>query len=89
MKNVNYDKDIIINFLKCNGFIETDDNLWANDYCCVEIRDDDLAVCNNDGLCVYSSDLSIYWLLGVLIWKRFIDFEYKKATLSLINTHNP
>lgn len=74
-KHLNSVKDILIK----NGFIENG-NKFSNGLCSViinEVGDDGFyEVINNEGS-MFSSSLSIYWLIGVLIYYNYID-NFKK-----------
>jgi len=64
----------IIRFLKRNGFNRMETNSYANGVCnVVEEGNAYYAVSNNAGDTIYSKDLNIYWLIGVLIYCGYID----------------
>jgi len=67
----------IIDFLQLNGFERTEKSSYVNDLCNVVIENDHYAVANNVGATQYSSDLNIYWLIGVLTYYGFISRMYK------------
>ena len=68
----------VIGFLKANGFKKIEPGSYVNDICNVVIRDGQYAVSNNNGDAVYSKDLSIYWLIGVLTYYGYMDKNYKQ-----------
>lgn len=57
---------------------------YANEMCSVKICDDSptaslyFAVADNDGMAMYSQNINIYWLIGVLTYQGYIDKNYKK-----------
>jgi len=68
----------VIDFLKRNGFEEIEPNSFVNDRGCnVVIEDKEYAVADTEGYVDYSNDLNIYWLVGYLTWRGFIDKNYK------------
>lgn len=73
----------IISFLKRNGFERMDEpKHYANEKCSVVIESDEkgkhyYAVANNNGDTVYSKDINIYWLTGILLWFGYIDHLVK------------
>jgi len=70
--------EAVIDFLKRNGFKEIELNSFVNDRGCdVFIGYKGYAVANSEGDVMYSQDLNIYWLVGVLTWRGFIDKNYK------------
>lgn len=70
----------VIGFLIKNGFDRMETNSYANDKCNVVINNNGgyYAVANNLGDVMYSNDLTIYWLIGVLTYYDYIDKNYKK-----------
>jgi hypothetical protein len=72
----------IHDFLKLNGFNKThtiliDSTIYSNGKCTVAISPSNYIVGVNGHL-LYSDDLNIYWLIGVLTYSGFIDKEYKQ-----------
>ena len=63
-------------FLKLNGFTKGK-QCFYNDMCCVVIHKDHYEIDRLDGR-VYSDNLSIYWLIGVLTYYNLIDKNYKQ-----------
>lgn len=68
----------VIAFLKRNGFERMEKKSYANKVCNVLIMEDYYAVANNEGYTIYSTDLSIYWLIGVLTYYGYIHQCYIK-----------
>jgi hypothetical protein len=66
----------VIKFLKLNGFKKIETNSYANDRCNVVLEKDSYAVANNSGDAMYSKDLNIYWLIGVLTYYNYMDKNY-------------
>lgn len=66
----------VIDFLKINGFERTELGKYANNKCQVVITSNNYEVANNRGDTMYSKDHSIYWLIGVLTYHRFMQKEY-------------
>lgn len=66
----------VIDFLKMNGFKSMELGSYANDKCNVVITPNNYEVANNNGDVVYSKDHSIYWLIGVLTYYRYIPKDY-------------
>jgi len=64
-------------FLKANGFKEIESNSFANENCNVVVEDGYYLVSNNYGYEMFSADLNIYWLIGVLTWFDYIPKNYK------------
>jgi hypothetical protein len=66
-------------FLEKNGFnYDEVHNYYYNDKCKVSNRWESYVVAiNNSGL-MYSQDLNIYWLIGVLTYYGLIDKNYKQ-----------
>lgn len=63
-------------FLKKNGFEEIDD-LYANDKCAVVVHSKYYQVVFfEDGGCMCSEDLNIYWLIGVLTYYGLLNKNY-------------
>lgn len=63
-------------FLLMNGFEKAKQNLFRNKLCYVEIFDDYYSVQDKSEGVMYSKDLNIYWLIGVLTYYNFIDKNY-------------
>jgi hypothetical protein len=72
----------LIDFLEKNGFVQNSDGTWFNgissvrvdDICYrVECFDQDFG---EDGV-MFSTDLNIYWLIGVLTYYNLIEKDYK------------
>ncbi len=74
----------VINFLLANGFELSEKNSYGNGICNVVIEEDHYAVANNDGDAMYSKDLNIYWLIGVLTYYGYMSKNYKQ--FSVINS---
>lgn len=70
--------DQIIKFLELNG-LEYKNGSWENDKCIVTIQDDHYHLTFKDSLewNMFSNDLNIYWLVGVLTWYDLIDKNFK------------
>lgn len=66
-----------IPFLEINGFEKMEENSYANEFCNVVITDDGYEVADNQGYTMYSTDLNIYWLIGYLIYNKFINANFK------------
>lgn len=71
----------VIKFLTENGFesFGTSGNTFKNDKCIVTINIEleYYSVANKDNERMYSPDLNIYWLIGVLTYYGYIDKNYK------------
>jgi len=67
-----------IDFLKRNGFRQKGElpNVLINDKCEVRIYDAQYEVESPEGV-MYSTTLSIYWLIGLLTHRGYIQKEYK------------
>lgn len=66
-------------FLLKNGFTVLEkDRSYANEFCNVVIEDDCYAVANNEGNTMYSVDLNIYWLIGILTYYGYLNKNYKQ-----------
>ena len=63
-------------FLKNNGFKKTG-NVYMNDKCTITISDH-YCIMNLQRDTIYSDDLDIYWLVGILTWYGYIDKNYVK-----------
>lgn len=61
-----------IPFLERNGFSKIDEGSYANDLCNVVITEDGYEVADNQGNAAYSKDLNIYWLIGYLVYNKFM-----------------
>lgn len=66
-------------FLILNGFEKIEKNSFTNDLCNVTIEKDHYAVADNQGNTMYSDNLKIYWLIGILTYFRFIGKNYNQA----------
>jgi hypothetical protein len=67
----------VINFLLLNGFYLTkDSNNYYNGLCQVIINQDNYEVKTGEGS-IYSKDLNIYWIIGLLTWNNYIPKNYK------------
>lgn len=67
-------------FLINNGFTIGDDvNSYANEQCnvVISISNEQYEVANNLGDVMYSENLNIYWLIGVLTYYNLIDRNYE------------
>lgn len=72
MKN----KDIH-DFLILNGFEKLEKDSYVNEFCNIVIEEDHYAVADNTGGVMYSKDLQIYWLIGVLTYYGYMSKNYK------------
>jgi hypothetical protein len=63
-------------FLCKNGF-EDNGRGYFNEYCVVIVNDDHYCVEMDQGH-MYSNDLSIYWLIGVLTYGGLMDKNYNQ-----------
>ena len=70
-------KDVIA-FLKKNGFKRIEKNSYANNMCNVVISKTGYEVANNNGDTMYSENLQIYWLIGMLTYYGFMDKNYNQ-----------
>ena len=68
----------IKDFLLNNGFKESYEDFFENELCSITIIDGYYHVKNNDGCSMYSSNLNIYWLIGVLTYYGYMDKNYKQ-----------
>jgi hypothetical protein len=68
----------IVSFLKKNGFKRMEKNSYANDQCNVVITKTSFEVADNDGCTLYSSNLSLFWLIGTLTYFELINKNYIK-----------
>ena len=68
------------NWLLLNGFKEMEKNSYANDFCNVVINEEDecYEMADADGNVMYSPNLNIYWLVGILTWHDYIPRNYRK-----------
>ncbi len=68
----------VIEFLEKNGFALTEPifSVYSNYKCEIIIHKDHYTVINRDGM-LYSTDLNIYWLIGVLTYYNYMDKNYK------------
>lgn len=67
----------IHDFLILNGFEKLEKGSYANEFCNVVIEEDHYAVADNTGGAMYSKDLQIYWLIGVLTYYGYMSKNYK------------
>lgn len=67
-----------IAFLKKNGFKRIERNSYANSMCNVVIDLWNYSVADNTGNTMYSKDLNIYWLIGVLTYYGYMDKNYNQ-----------
>ena len=67
-----------IAFLKKNGFKKMEQNSYANEFCNIVLEKNHYVVTNNSWGTMYSNDLNIYWLIGVLTYYDFMNKDYKK-----------
>jgi hypothetical protein len=67
-----------IEFLKRNGFRQKGvlENVLTNDKCEVRIYDAQYEIEDERGV-LYSDNLNIYWLIGALTYRGFMNKEYK------------
>ena len=65
-------------FLKANGFKKIEASNYKNDRCNIVIKGWYYAITNNNGDEIYSHDLNIYWLIGVLTYYGHINKDYKQ-----------
>jgi len=70
----------IHDFLKHSGFDQTSENSFTNSKCKVTIIGNNTAsahyeVKTEEGS-MYSNDINIYWLIGVLTYYNYIDRNY-------------
>lgn len=70
-------KNPIITFLKLNGFTKHKDGTLSNNKIKIIINKKNYTLITNDGAEMYSNDLNIYWLIGVLTYYDLIDKNYK------------
>ena len=72
--------EYVYNFLVKNGFeisISNDfDYIFTNEKCKVKINETHYSVQTNDSI-MYSDNLNIYWLIGVLTYYNYMDRNYK------------
>jgi hypothetical protein len=66
----------LTDFLLKNGFTEYGDNGYKNQSCTITIIDDTYHVKNTTGDTMYSKDLNLYWLIGVLTYYGFMKKDY-------------
>lgn len=69
----------VVKFLKNNGFKSMELGSYANDKCNVVITSNNYEVADNRGDAIYSKDHSIYWLIGVLTYYRYIPKVYNDS----------
>jgi len=69
--------DDIGKFLEANGFYKRGDNMFENAHCHVTILNDcyEITDYEDDGI-MYSRDLNIYWLIGMLTYYGYMKKEY-------------
>lgn len=73
----------VCEFLEKNGFEKRFDyvmgeNIYIRGRCSVCIRDRYYKVIDKDHDVMYSDDLNIYWLIGVLTYYGYMDKNYKQ-----------
>jgi len=66
----------VIDFLNKNGFKKIEKNSYANNKCNVVINKLGYEVANNNGDAFYSSNLNIYWLIGILTYYGYMKKDY-------------
>lgn len=66
----------VIDFLKRNGFKRMEKNSYANEMCNVVIQKDHYEVADNEGGTMYSQNLQIYWLIGMLTYRGLMSKDY-------------
>lgn len=65
-------------FLVRNGLKRKSNNIFVNTKCEVTIWNDYIEIYDvKENGSMYSPDLQIYWLIGVLTYNDFIDKNYK------------
>ena len=64
-------------FLLINGFINKSKYFYLSDKCSVEIGVDGFIVSDGHGM-MFSEGYNIYWLIGLLTYRRLIDKNYKQ-----------
>jgi hypothetical protein len=73
----------VIEFLEKNGFNQCGFSTWDNDFCEVRMTNHNYVVSSfnlsfgEQGF-MYSTDLNIYWLIGVLTYYNLIEKDYNK-----------
>lgn len=67
--------DAVIGFLERNGFEPLGDEVWSNGVCKV-YWGNTYTVEDVEGGTMHSTNLNIYWLVGVLTWRGLIDKDY-------------
>lgn len=70
-------------FLEKNGFKQDSNGTFINGICAVRVSDFFYCVGTHESnfgeqWFMYSQDLNIYWLVGVLTWYGLIDKNYKQ-----------
>lgn len=76
--------EVVKEFLEKNGFEYYEINdYFHNDNCVVKIGETSYTiisyeVCFNEEYTMYSQDLNIYWLIGVLTYYNLIDKNYNQ-----------
>ena len=73
------------NFLEANGFKKISTihkasrkNTYFNDKCTIIITKKNYIVIDNDFSTIISDSLNIYWLIGILTYREFMDKNYKQ-----------
>lgn len=66
----------VISFLVRNGFTKVSDTEYKNDKCSVSILDDYYHIFDGE-YDMYSDNLKIYYLIGLLTYNGYIDKNYK------------
>ena len=64
-------------FLRANGFSRSKKNIYVNNKCSVMINLGSYRVVTNEWS-MFSNDLNIYWLIGVLTYYGYMDKNYKQ-----------
>lgn len=72
-----------ITFLRKNNFKKKPGvNSYSNGLCTVKLEETYYVVSDKNGT-VYSDDLNIYWLIGILTYYNFIDKNYNSLITSV------
>lgn len=72
----------VITFLRKNNFKKVAEKTYSNGLCTVKLEKEYYVVSDKDGE-MFSRDLNIYWLIGVLTYYNFIDKNYKSLITSV------
>jgi len=65
-------------FLRANGFSRSKKNIYINDKCSIVINRVCYTVIYNKREMMFSNNLNIYWLIGVLTYYGYMDKDYKQ-----------